>query len=469
MPSAVALAEQGANSSAIDDVARNCGLVAVGCSDAAGHIAGVSERIGAHLEMLAALEQVTATLEADQRRVADSTDEARMLSELARDKLDRGAQLINASIGEFSGLTDLVTRLGAHMTNFAAAMEQVRRVSASIDVIARKTNMLALNATIEAERAGDAGRTFAVVASEVKKLAQETRGATDEIAATMASLTREAGTVISEIHDGVEKSRAAQSGFATINETVLDVADIVGQVDAQTDGIARSTGMIHDSVSRVQAGLSTFAGDARENGGLLVSAHERLSRLEMLSNDMLDRLAHSGVTIADTAFVELSVAGMEEIRALVERALDAGRLAMAEAFDTDYVAVRGSDPAQFSNRFNAFADRHIQPVLDRIAATDTRILGTACTDINGYLPTHMSDKSLPQRVGDPAWNALNCRNRRIFMDDATARAIVCDNDFMLMTYRQDMGQGRYRAVKSVFVPLWLKGRRWGNFELAYVD
>ena len=93
MPSAVALAEQGANSSAIDDVARNCGLVAVGCSDAAGHIAGVSERIGAHLEMLAALEQVTATLEADQRRVADSTDEARVLSEQARAKLDRGRKI----------------------------------------------------------------------------------------------------------------------------------------------------------------------------------------------------------------------------------------------------------------------------------------------------------------------------------------------------------------------------------------
>lgn len=458
------------DSGAIDDVARNCGQLAVGCSDAAGYVAGVSERITRQLEMLSSLEEVTAALEADQRRVADSTDEARLLSEQAREKLERGAQLIGSAIGEFGGLTDLVTRLGAHMTNFAAAMEQVQRVSAGIDVIARKTNMLALNATIEAERAGDAGRTFAVVADEVKKLAQETRAATDEIATTMASLTREAGTVISEINQGVEKSRTAQRGFSTINQTVRDVTDIVEQVDQQSEGIARSTALIHDSVARVQEGLTLFSGDARENGGQLVSAHQRLNRLELLSNEMLDQLAHSGIRIGDSHFIDLTIGGMKDVRALVEKALNEHQVSPFDVFDTDYVPVPGSDPEQFDNRFNAFADAHIQPMLDRIAKLDERrILGVAITDVSGYLPTHMSWKAQPQRRGDPDWNAVNCRNKRIFMDDATARAIQFTGDFMLTTYRQPLEEGRYRAVKSVFVPLSFNGRRWGNFEMAFID
>ena len=68
------------------------------------------------------------------------------------------------------------------MAGFASAMNQVQTVSSTIETIARKTNMLALNATIEAARAGDAGRSFAVVAAEVKKLAHDTRSATSQIA-----------------------------------------------------------------------------------------------------------------------------------------------------------------------------------------------------------------------------------------------------------------------------------------------
>ena len=185
---------------------------------------------------------------------------------------------------------------------------------------------------------------------------------------------------------------------------------------------------------------------------------------------MLDQLAHSGVRLDDTRFVELGTAAMREIAALVDRAVARGEVAEADVFDTRYIPMPGTDPVQCATRFNGFADKHIQPILDRVAAADPAvILGAAVTDVNGYLPTHMSSKSLPQRPGEPAWNAENCRNRRNFMDDATARAVAFGGDFMLVTYRQDLGQGRYRAVKSVFVPLWIAGKRWGNFEIAFTD
>ena len=125
-------------------------------------------------------------------------------------------------------------------------MNQVQTVSSTIETIARKTNMLALNATIEAARAGDAGRSFAVVAAEVKKLAHDTRAATSQIASTIGELTREASAVTNEIKTGVERSRAAQSGFGTISDTVREVSEIVGMVDRQTEGIAHSTSIDSD-------------------------------------------------------------------------------------------------------------------------------------------------------------------------------------------------------------------------------
>ena len=142
----------------------------------------------------------------------------------------------------------------------------------------------------------------------MKKLAHDTRAATGEIAGTIASLTREAEAVTSEIRTGVEQSRVAQSGFTRINETVRDVADIVALVDRQTDGIAQSTSHIQPSVDSVKSGLSSFAADARANGGQLKETQERLAKLEMLSNEMLDRLASSGVRIDDTPFIEYAQA-----------------------------------------------------------------------------------------------------------------------------------------------------------------
>ncbi|MEO5972804.1 MAG: methyl-accepting chemotaxis protein [Sphingomicrobium sp.] len=452
---------------AIRAVARDCGSLSMECSDVAGYVQGVAERIGDHMKMLDQLEDVTTRLLADQARVSDSTDEARLLSEQAKAKLEAGREAIEGTIGGFKGLTELVVQLGERMAGFAAAMNQVQTVSSTIEAIARKTNMLALNATIEAARAGDAGRSFAVVAAEVKKLAHDTRAATSQIALTIGELTREAGAVTSEIKTGVERSRAAQLGFGAISDTVREVNEIVGMVDRQTEGIAHSTSMIQTSVDRVKAGLTEFASDARENGGALVKAHQRLSHLEMLSATMLDTLANSGAEIDDTPMIVMAQDAMRAIAEAVERGISRGDINMDAVFDREYVPIPGRNPVQYDNAFCDFADAHVRPILDRFRRKDNRIIGSAITNCDGYLPTHLSERCLDPG-DDPVWNDANCRNRRLFMDEQTRAAIVSEKPAMLMTYRMELGDETI-PVKNVYVPLYFNGRRWGNFELAYRD
>jgi len=452
---------------AIKAVARDCGSLSMECSDVAGYVQGVATRIGDHLKVLDQLEEVTTRLLADQARVSDSTDEARLLSEQAKAKLEAGRAAIDGTIEGFKGLTELVVQLGERMAGFASAMNQVQTVSSTIETIARKTNMLALNATIEAARAGDAGRSFAVVAAEVKKLAHDTRAATSQIGSTIGELTREASAVTNEIKTGVERSRAAQSGFGQIGDTVREVSEIVGMVDRQTEGIAHSTSMIQASVDRVKAGLTDFAGDARANGSELMSAQKRLAHLELLSNTMLDTLANSGAEIDDTPFILKAQEACRQIQGVVERAIDAGEITVEDVFDTNYQIVEGSNPVQYDVRFNETADRHIRPILDRVKGSDGRIIGSAIGDMNGYLPTHLSERSHPQGP-DPVWNDAHCRNKRILIDDATRNALASDRPATLATYRMELGE-KHIPVKNVFVPLWVKGRRWGNYELAYRD
>ncbi|HEV2568853.1 methyl-accepting chemotaxis protein [Sphingomonas sp.] len=457
-----------ADPGAIDAVAKSCGDLAVGCTAAATHVTRVAESLGRQMDVLADLEKVTAFLEADQRRAADSTDEARLLAEKARTKLDEGTRIIRQSMDDFTALTELVVRLGEQVTNFAAAMTQVQRVTAGIDSIARTTNMLALNAAIEAERAGAAGRTFAVVAAEVKKLAQDTRGATEEISATVASLAHEAETFVAEIGAGVAKSRSAQESFGRVNDTVGEVAQIVELVEQQSDGIARSTSHIHDNAIRVKDELAGFVREARANGDLLIDAQAKMSEMELLSNRMFDQLVHSGFAHDDQRYVELALSARDEIQQLIERAIERGEIRPADVFDTNYRLIPGSDPERFDTNFADWADRFVQPIIDRVTDSDGSIEGSVISDVNGYLPTHQSQRSKPPKPGDREWNDRNCRNRRILADETTMRAVRSDAPFMMAVYQLERGTEQL-MVKNVFVPLWINGRRWGNFEIAYID
>src|SRR5690348_1279835 len=452
---------------AIRAVARDCGSLSMECSDVAGYVKGVADRIGESMKMLDQLEELTPRLMTAKARGRVSTDESRLCSAQPKANSESGGEAIEGTIDGSKRLTELVVQLGERMAGFASAMNQVQTVSSTIETIARKTNMLALNATIEAARAGDAGRSFAVVAAEVKKLAHDTRAATSQIASTIGELTREASAVTSEIKTGVERSRAAQSGFGTISETVREVSEIVGMVDRQTEGIAHSTSMIQTSVDRVKAGLTDFAGDARANGSELLTAEKRLAHLEMLSNTMLDTLANSGAEIDDTPFILKAQEACRQVQEAIENAIDAGEVTVDDVFDRDYKIVEGSNPVQYDVRFNDCADKVVRPILDRTKSSDSRIIGSAIGDMNGYLPTHLSERSHPQGP-DPVWNDEHCRNKRILIDDTTRMALASEKPATLATYRMELGD-KFIPVKNVFVPLWIKGRRWGNFELAYRD
>ena len=136
-------------------------------------------------------------------------------------------------------------------------------------------------------------------------------------------------------------------------------------------------------------------------------------------------------------------------------------------FDRDYRVIEGTNPIQYDVRFNATADTHVRPILDLAEASDTRIIGCAIGDMNGYLPTHLTKRSQPQGP-DPVWNDEHCRNRRVMIDQQTRMALASDKPATLATYRMELGD-RWIPVKNIYVPLWVKGRRWGNFELAYRD
>lgn len=455
-----------AGASALERIPEACGKVTVGCSDVAGIVQAVIDTSGVlraeHIELQGTVEE----LERDQRKVAEASEEARLLSARAIERLGQGTVQIQSSLAQITQLLDLVGTLATHVTGFAAAMDQVRRCSKDIEQIAETTNILALNATIEAMRAGEAGRTFAVVANEVKGLAAETRKATDEIAAVIGTLGAEATSVIERIEAGASASNEAKASVASIEQTMSGVSLLVGEVDTQNFTIAQATGMMTGNVHRVQEVIESFDRAASDNEAKLEIAHARMADLELTASDMFDRLVHAGLSPMDSAMVELAQRKAREVAALAEEAIAKGELRADQPFDQAYVLIEGSNPQRFRTSFTDWAHAHWRYKLDEVAGSDPRIMAAACTDQQGYLPTHLTKHSKAP-TGDVAHDTQFCRNGRILFDPIDQRAKKSQAPFMMAVYRQENDGKSYRVVRNVYVPVYINGRRWGDFEVAY--
>lgn len=458
LPNAITTLDQSA--------AEDCGDLVVGCVEAAGRIDRVTDHMDRQLGELGRLNDVTAALESDQRRIADSTDEAKLLSARACEQLDRGSERVNAAVGEFRNIIDLVSRLGNHVTNFAAVMEQVQQVSQGIESIAKTTNMLALNAAIEAERAGDAGRTFAVVAAEVKKLAQDTRSATDEIRRSIGSLAAEASGLVTEIQSGVEQSGRAEAQFETITDALSDATHLVALLDDQSDRIAQSAAMVHANGTKMRAAVDSVVTSVRQNGQMLGATRDSIVGMERTANRLFNAVISADVSPRDTEIVQLAAGFRDEFVALAETALANGTLTLAQLFDHDYQLVPGSKPERFTTSLTAWADANWRPLFDRIVVAHPRIKMSSAADMNGFLPTHITDRSR-KPTGDLAYDTQYCRNGRIILEAEDKIAKESSAPFFMCVYRQEGDGTNYVVVRNVYTPVYFGGRRWGDLEVAY--
>ena len=452
--------------SALDQIPEACGKVTVGCSDVAGIVQGVIDSFGHLRSEYVELQGTVTALDEDQRKVLEASDEARLLSERAIERLNHGSTMISNSLNEIGNLLSLVETLTGHVTGFAAAMDQVRRSSQEIDQIAETTNILALNATIEAMRAGEQGRTFAVVANEVKSLASETRKATEEIGRTIDPLGNEANLVIEKIESGAAASSQAKNSVGSIEDTMRSVTELLTEVDGQQDLIARNTATISDHVHRVQDVLGDFDGAVSENESKLATAHDRMEDLELIASDMFDKLVKAGLSPQDSAMVEKAQQHAAQVVAAAEEAIASGKLSMEALFDREYRQVPGTNPPLFRTGLSDWADAHWRPLNDAVSNSGRPVIMCSQSDTNGFLPTHVTEHSRAP-TGDLTHDTKHCRNGRIMLYTIDKKAKKQTDPYMMAVYRQE-GDGRnYLVVRNVYVPLFINGRRWGDFELAY--
>jgi methyl-accepting chemotaxis protein len=447
---------------------EQAGDIAVQCIDTGGMVGRLNRQISAEAERLGDLAEAIDSLNLGQSESRAATAELLQTAEVAWGVLERGNAVAVCSLSEVSRLIADITGLDGQLQNFLDTLGTISGITSTLKDLAEQTELLSFNARLEAARGGEATAPFEVLATEIRHLATTTRKSAAEVGGNAARIEETAGALIGALKTHIAEGRETTRHIDTLGSTLTELAALVHQFHDRSQAIAGCNERAEIEVAKVDAGLIEFRQVAAQSARRADQAREQLDALECHANDMLNQVAHDGVETRNKPFIDLALQGALEVTELIDKSLSGRELAFSALFDKDYLPRPDTDPIQYDNGFADFADRKIRPILDRYTNGNKAVVGCCLVDMNGYLPTHITERSQGQIPGQRRRNLEFSRNRQIFMDAQTRRALDGEGEFFLFAYRQDMGEGRFRALRSVFVPLVFGGRKWGLYELGYL-
>jgi len=191
-------------------------------------------------------------------QVTDSATKAAGAAQKASDTARKGGQVVGVALDKMKTISNSVESSAQKIQKLGENSDQIGEIVGVIDDIADQTNLLALNAAIEAARAGEQGRGFAVVADEVRRLAERTTKATKEIAAMIKNIQTETRDAVSAMEDGTkvveEGVRSTEQAGASLQEIIIvatQVGDMVTHIASAVSQQSSATEQVNANVEQI--------------------------------------------------------------------------------------------------------------------------------------------------------------------------------------------------------------------------
>ena len=244
--------------------------------------AASNEQSAAASDMATTIEEMTVSI----NHVADRAQEANSISSESGRLASSGEQVIGQTAGDIQDIATTVNGAADRIHELEQHSQTISGVVAVIKEVAEQTNLLALNAAIEAARAGEQGRGFAVVADEVRKLAERTSSSTTEIATTIDTMRDSASLaadsmqgVVGKVALGVERAQQATTAIAQIGTGSRNTVSMVEEIANSIREQGAATNTIAQQVERI-ARMSEESNAAAANSAQ--AAHD----LDQLASEM---------------------------------------------------------------------------------------------------------------------------------------------------------------------------------------